>query len=59
MAYRSTTMFLTRSLLLAFTASLLSTAHALEVKVSPPLTLPQALEQVRAARKGGDNYSPA
>ena len=58
MAYRSATMFPTRSLLLAFTASLLSTAHALEVKISSALTLPQALEQVRAARKGGDN-SPA
>ncbi len=51
-------MFPIRPLLLAFTAAALTTAHALEVKVSPSLTLPQALEQVRAARKGGDN-SPA
>ena len=58
MAYRSRTMFPPRSLLFAFTASLLSTAHALEVKVSPALTLPQALSQVREARKGGDS-SPA
>jgi len=35
-----------------------TTAHALEVRVSPDLSLPQALEQVRAARKAGDT-SPA
>ncbi|MBN8421869.1 MAG: right-handed parallel beta-helix repeat-containing protein [Verrucomicrobia bacterium] len=51
-------MFPPRSLLLTFTASLLYSAHALEVQVSPALTLPQALSQVREARKGGDT-SPA
>ncbi|MDB6006818.1 MAG: hypothetical protein JWR15_3805 [Prosthecobacter sp.] len=44
--------------LLFLFALALTTTHALEVKVSPALTLSQALEQVRAARKGGDN-SPA
>ena len=58
MAYRCATMFPTRSLLLAVTAATLTTSHALEVKVSPALTLPQALNQVREARKAGDN-SPA
>ena len=58
MAYRCAIMLLPRSLLLAFTASLLSSAHALEVQVSPALTLPQALSQVREARKAGDT-SPA
>lgn len=58
MAYRSATMLPTRSLFFAFTASLLATVHALEVKVSPALSLPQALDQVREARKAGD-HSPA
>jgi hypothetical protein len=58
MAYRCATMFPTRFLFLAVTAAALTTAHALEVRVSPALTLPQALNQVREARKAGDS-SPA
>ncbi|MFC5456997.1 right-handed parallel beta-helix repeat-containing protein [Prosthecobacter fluviatilis] len=50
-------MFPTRFLLLAAAATL-TTAQALEVRVSPALSLSQALEQVRAARKAGDS-SPA
>lgn len=58
MAYRCAIMFPTRFLFLAVTATVLTTAHALEVRVSPALTLSQALTQVREARKGGDS-SPA
>lgn len=52
MAYRCATMLPTRILFLALAATL-TTAHALDVQVSPALTLAQALEQVRAARKAG------
>ncbi|MBB5031160.1 right-handed parallel beta-helix repeat-containing protein [Prosthecobacter vanneervenii] len=44
--------------LITLLAAAITTTHALEVRVSPTLSLPQALEQVRAARKAGDS-SPA
>lgn len=51
------TMSFSRSLITLLAAAI-TTTHALEVRVSPTLSLPQALEQVRAARKAGDS-SPA
>lgn len=48
---------MTRPLFLLLAAAF-TTTHALEVRVSPALSLPQALNQVREARKAGDT-SPA
>ncbi len=42
------------SLHFALVLSLLSLSHALEVRVSSTLTLPQAVQQVREARKAGN-----